>query len=41
MDAQQLATLERARPPETAVEEQLSTLEKARRARDDAELLAS
>ena len=41
MDAQQLATLERARPPETAVEEQLSTLEKARaRARDDAELLA-
>ena len=41
MDAQQLATLERARPPETAVEEQLSTLERARaRARDDAELLS-
>ena len=41
MDGEQLATLERARPPETAVEEQLSTLEKARaRARDDAELLA-
>ena len=45
MDAEQLATLERARPPELSerppVEEQLSTLEKARaRARNDAELLS-
>ena len=47
MDGDELATLERARPPELCeqppppIEEQLSTLEKARaRARDDAELLA-
>ena len=47
MDGDELATLERARPPELCeqppppIEEQLSTLEKARaRARNDAELLA-